>query len=868
MGGLIMKTLSWMHIYGFFTFVPGILSLGIAVYLSPYWQNKRARILMLLMAAIALWSITYGMEVISPTLEMKIWWMKTEYFGVTWICMLLFCFICAMLDDKPKIAPMGYLLLSLCPLAVIFLVLTNDGHHLMWQSVWLNKDSIMPALFYSRAAGFWVYTGFSYLMILLSTVILIRALILSKGILRRQMSMLLLGIMCPWLSNIIYLFGIDALKHFDFTPAAFTVSGITFSLALLKYQMPGLIPLARETLIESMGDPVFVLDINDRILDMNQTAQRIFRIESMLSANLRIRESYPAFFEAANRYRDTDWVDTEIQIPMAARLVSWSLRIFPLKDKKGNRIGRLIVLRDITDSKNTLAALDESEKIHRIILEASPNPIVFYNETGSVTYLNPAFTRVFGWQPEELIGRKMDFVPEENMAETREAIKKTLDNPEGNYNFLTRRYTKAGEILDVSINSALYRSKDGNTKNMVVNFTDITSIKKTEYELRSTKDFIRSIVNSMPSVLIGLDQDALVTQWNKEAERLTGILSGVAEGCMLEEVFPELFIHIPDIRKTIQDQKTRKETRISLSLKEKSVLTDITIYPILSEAAKAVVIRVDDISDRVRLEEIMIQSEKMMSVGGLAAGMAHEINNPLAGMLQNIQVIQNRLEKNIPANIQAAKECGLSFDAIKGYMEKRSIFYMMDLVTASGFRAAQIVENMLSFSRKSDHRKSDCHLNDIMESTLELISNDYSMKKQYDFRSIEIVRQYEKEVPAVVCDKNQIQQVLLNILKNGAEAMVASNTGSPRFIIRIFKEKDHVVLDIEDNGPGISSEIQTRVFEPFFTTKEVGAGTGLGLSVSYFIITENHKGVLSVASGPDKGSIFTIKLPSQSLNPN
>ena len=848
-----MTALNWVWIYGFFSFASGFVSLGMVIYLSPYWKNKSAGILMLLMAAVSMWSLTYGMELISPAMDLKLWWMKTEYFGASWIGMLLFCFISAIVTGKPQIGGTGYL----------FLVLTNDRHHLIWQNVWLDPGGKVPALAYFRGAGFWAYVVFSYLLILLATFILIRTLISSKGNFKKQMFMLLVGVICPWLSNILYLFGFDALKHFDLTPAAFTISGIAFSWALLKYQMPGLIPLAREMLIESMGDPVLALDMNDRILDLNKAAQNLFQVDRLVNANMEIWKSVPVLFEQIESYRQTDPVETEIQFCVQESLKQWNLRIFPLRNKKEKQIGRLIILRDITDSKNTETALKESERIHRIILEASPNPIVFYNETGEVTYLNPAFTRIFGWHPEELVGKRIEFIPEENMEETKEALKKTFDNPEGNYDFFTRRVTKTGDLLDVSINSAFYRTKDGSKKSLVVNFTDITKIKKTERELRNTKDFIRSIVNSMPSMLIGLDQEGVVTQWNTEAERLTGLISDQAEGRLLKNIFPKLSRHIINVRQTIEEQKVKKETKIMLAMGGKTVLTDVTIYPILSDTVKGAVIRVDDISDRVRIEEMMIQSEKMLSVGGLAAGMAHEINNPLAGMLQNIQVIRNRLEKNLPANIQAASECGVSLEAIKAYMEKRNIFFMMDLVTSSGFRAAQIVENMLSFSRKSDHRKSSYYLHDIMESTIELIANDYSMKKKYNFRSIDIIRQYRKEVPPVSCEKTQIQQVFLNILKNGAEAMSGSDTPSPGFVIRCFRERDDVVMEIEDNGPGISNDILKRIFEPFFTTKEVGSGTGLGLSVSYFIITENHNGVLTVKSIPGQGTVFTIKLPIQ-----
>ncbi|NOX32166.1 MAG: PAS domain S-box protein [Deltaproteobacteria bacterium] len=849
-----MEALNWSAIYGIFSFIAALVSVSIAIYLFPHWKNYPARVLMFLMVAVGIWSFTYGMEFISPDLVLKIWWVKAEYIGAVWIGMLLFCFVLAMAGKK-RLGKKGYMLLSIVPLTVIILVFTNSNHHLMWSLAWLDLSGRAPAVVYSREAGFWVFMGFSYILILFATIILIHSLIHARGIYRKQLVTVLVGAGFPWFANALYLFGFEGLRLLDLTPVAFTISGIAFSWGLMRYQMLSLIPLAHETVIESMGDPVIALDMDDQILDVNKIAQDIFKINRVIPARNALKDVFPVLYEKVVKYREKSPVEVETAFALGKLLKQWNLRLLPLVNRKEKHIGWLVILRDITDSKNAENALKESERIHRIVLEASPNPIVFYNDVGEVTYLNPAFTRVFGWTMDELWGKRIDFLPKENLAETKEVLKKTIDNPGGNYDFITRRYTKAGDILDVSINSALYRAKDGSATSMVVNFTDITKIKRAEHELVNTKNYTRSIINSMPSIIIGVDDKGIVTQWNTEARQLTGIPADKAEGSALKDVFPKLSCHISNVRQTIKKQK------VSLKIGNKSILADITIYPILSGSINGSVIRVDDISERARIEEMMVQSEKMLSVGGLAAGMAHEINNPLAGILQNIQVIRNRLTKDLPANIKTARECGIDFGDLKVYMEKRNIFSMMELVNSSGRRAAQIVANMLSFSRKSDRRKSTHYLHDIMESTIELVQNDYSMKKQYDFRSIEIIREYRENIPPVLCERGEIQQVFLNILKNGAEAMTDSGILSPRFIIRYLRQGDNVVFKIEDNGPGIEREIRKRIFEPFFTTKDVGIGTGLGLSVSYFIITENHNGALTVESSPGKGSTFIIELP-------
>ncbi len=271
---------------------------------------------------------------------------------------------------------------------------------------------------------------------------------------------------------------------------------------------------------------------------------------------------------------------------------------------------------------------------------------------------------------------------------------------------------------------------------------------------------------------------------------------------------------------------------------------------------------VHDLTERRKIEEMMIQSEKMMSVGGLAAGMAHEINNPLAGILQNAQLIENRLSLNLPANDQAAAALGTTMAVIRSFMEERGIFRQLSRIREAGTRAAGIVDNMLSFSRKNDGLKKRHTLSVIIEESIALASSDYNLNQKHDLKNIRIIREYEPDIPDVLCEKSKIQQVVFNIIKNGCQALAAAGQAPPQFTFRLMAEEGMVRMEIADNGPGIDPEIRSRVFEPFFTTKEVGNGTGLGLSVSYFIIVEDHGGEMTVDSVPGEGTRFIIKLPS------
>ena len=149
-----------------------------------------------------------------------------------------------------------------------------------------------------------------------------------------------------------------------------------------------------------------------------------------------------------------------------------------------------------------------------------------------------------------------------------------------------------------------------------------------------------------------------------------------------------------------------------------------------------------------------------------------------------------------------------------------------------------------------------------------MAETDYNLKKQYDFRQIKIIREYEDELPVVPCESQKMQQVLLNLFKNAAQAMQEAETENPCVTLRTYYDstRAQVCIEVSDNGPGIDEKIRKRIFEPFFTTKPVGIGTGLGLSVSYFIVTETHGGDINVQSRLGEGTTFSIYLPVEGTN--
>ncbi len=383
-------------------------------------------------------------------------------------------------------------------------------------------------------------------------------------------------------------------------------------------------------------------------------------------------------------------------------------------------------------------------------------------------------------------------------------------------------------------------------------------------ETNELKILFKNVTDSMLSSLITVDMEMKVVQWNKKAEQVTGILSENAEGALVADCFPFSDHEIDLIKKTLKTGEPSAETKVMRTESDSAEVRyeDILVFPLISDKINGGVIRIDDITEKVKMEEMVIQSEKMLSVGGLAAGMAHEINNPLSGILTSTQVLKNRLIKDLPANLQVAEECGITFDAIKEYINKRDLASVLDNINSSGARAATIVSDMLSFSRKSDSVFVRCNIPELMDKTIELAATDYDLKTRFDFKKIKITRNYNADMPEIKCESSKIQQVFLNILINGAHAMSeVSDVQNPEFKININNKKDKLKIEVCDNGPGIPSDIKGRIFEPFFSTKEIGVGTGLGLSVSYFIITDQHKGTLEVRSKKGKGTTFIICIP-------
>jgi len=533
--------------------------------------------------------------------------------------------------------------------------------------------------------------------------------------------------------------------------------------------------------------------------------------------------------------------------------------------KEDKQTGLRGVIIDISDRKQWEESLKESEYKFRILAETSSIGIILY-QAGKVVYCNPAAEKITGYTFDEYVNKSfLEAIAPEYQEMVRKHFtlrQKGLSAPSGyELKLITKQKKERWVYLEGS--SIQFHGKPAG----LVSWLDITQRKEAEENLRQFRSYLTSIINSMPSILVGIDINHKIILFNKQAEEKTGLSAKDAEGQDLYTALPRLKKHYDKIQTAINEQKVQEHLKTPYKIDNEFFYEDIVIYPLITGKAQGAVIRVDDVTNQVKVESILIQTEKMISVGGLAAGMAHEINNPLAGMMQNAQVVYNRLTKNFSANEEAALAAGTTMDSIKSYIKGRNILDHIEKINQAGIQAANIVANMLSFAKKGGSGKSLQSLSEQVDKTIELAQTDYELKKECDFKNVEIFREYDPALPMVLCEGSKIQQVVFNILKNSAQAFVSDkvNCGGLKITIRLYQSSSMACLEIEDNGPGMDETILNRVFEPFFTTKEQDKGTGLGLSISYFIITEDHSGEMSVKSEFGKGTLFIIKLPVKGL---
>ena len=536
------------------------------------------------------------------------------------------------------------------------------------------------------------------------------------------------------------------------------------------------------------------------------------------------------------------------------------------------------VVRDVSERWEMASSLEQSNERFRFLSENIQDVIwVLDAKTRRFLFMSKSIIRQRGYTPEEVMARPLDAAMDAHSAEiVRTRINHRLDdferseeiNPETvYYTDRLRQPCRDGSFIWSEVVCSFHRNPITDRIEIHGITRNITKRVEAENKNRETSELLRTVINAIPSAVICTDNRTNIKWWNDWAEKLSGVTEHDAVNHSLADVWPGMKELQRLVRTAMRLNKHVRANKIRYSTKDEEKFLDIFVFPLDIDDRTGCVIRIDDVTDAANMQEILVRSEKMMSMGGLAAGMAHEINNPLGGILQSVQVIESRLFEDITTNEKAAASQDITMAQIRAYAQSRHVNELLTSIKEAGNRAAKIIRNMLTFARQDVGEFAPVNMNDLVETTISLAMNEFDLKRQVDFRHITIIREFAENLQPVRCDASRIQQVLLNLLKNAAQAFSATSysPGSWKLVIRIFNAGHFCHVEVEDNGPGISKANMEQIFKPFFTTKEKGIGTGLGLSISTFIVRNIHKGDFQVRSTPGEGTCFSFTIP---LSPN
>lgn len=360
------------------------------------------------------------------------------------------------------------------------------------------------------------------------------------------------------------------------------------------------------------------------------------------------------------------------------------------------------------------------------------------------------------------------------------------------------------------------------------------SLRHKAEELQRLTEYNQNVLESMDAGIVVLDLEGRIALWNRAMEHLVGLRREAVGGKLLAEVLPRPFVEA--LEGSLGAGPTEEIAHIyKLHLPTdggRRSMVNVSVAPFQWGSGEKLghVLILEDITTRVRLEEQLQHSEKMASIGLLAAGFAHEVNTPLAGISSYTQLLRGEVDSADPKATLLEK------------IEKQT------------FRAAKIVNNLLNFSRSGNTDLEHIDVNRVLGDVVSLVEH------QLDATRIKVRRELGAELPSVRASENKLQQVFFNLILNARDAMPKGGW----LTLKTEADAHNVTIEVSDTGHGIRREDIKRIYDPFFTTKGIGRGTGLGLSVTYGILQELG-GAISVESSPGKGTTFQVTLPAVRL---
>ncbi|MBN2530184.1 MAG: PAS domain S-box protein [Deltaproteobacteria bacterium] len=624
-------------------------------------------------------------------------------------------------------------------------------------------------------------------------------------------------------------------------------------------------------LYESAPDAIFICE-QEHVVFANAAAKQMFRLApgegsvAPLSSFFANAESpHSPMHNVLKKMRRVD--GTEFDAALSVSTVT-----------NDNRQYHQLFVRDVrSHSAATQEGHGNDARLKFLVENADVVLWVMDAKTLQTLYVSDAVTRLQGYTPAEAIEHRFeDTVADAALVDAiKQRVKQKLaefeqdsrvsSEPQVYASFLPRR-CKDGKTVWTEVISKYVRNPQNGRVEILGISRYITEQVMAQRELGEVREYMHTVVDVMPSALIGVSSHGMVSLWNNSAAEISKVPTELALGQRFGELWTTAELLAPTISRVMSTGNKEESFLMPILVDDEMRQFNVVCFPVMQRRQRGVVIRMDDITEQIAMRDLLARSEKMLSIGGLAAGMAHEINNPLGGMMQLSQVIKMRLSESTPANQKIADRYHIEMSQIENYARGRGIFQLLEQVVESGGRAGRIVRNMLNFARQDSSAFELTDILNLVEDTLVLAGNEVDVNRNIDFRKIAIEKDYDTELPWVSCDRGRLQQVLLNLFKNSAQAFTAIAFEPGKWKLRIglsVLEHDYCI-EIEDNGPGIPETNLKNIFKPFYTTKNKAEGTGLGLSICKFIIEQHHQGQIEVTSSLGKGTKFSIRLPLNS----
>lgn len=474
------------------------------------------------------------------------------------------------------------------------------------------------------------------------------------------------------------------------------------------------------------------------------------------------------------------------------------------------------------------------------ILEETPNGVIVVGPDHTVIHANPAASRFLGVPYGRIDGASLQEILGEHNSELFLLIRDHFEQRGGKVGSKIRYEVEFTRENERCILSAVVVFPPAATEYYLLYLIDITEQKNLEGELRRSNAFFHNLIDSSVDGIIASDMKGKIVLFNQEAQSLLGYNQEDIQFLHVTQLYNEGVAY--ELIKRMRSDHfggKGKLLRHELIVKHKGghdipvSFSGGIIYDRDKEIATFGLFT--DLRAMQRIEEdleqthrMLMQSEKMAGLGRLAAGVAHEINNPMSGIMLYANLVQEDLGADHP----------LASD--------------LQTIVHEAERCKVIVADLLEFSHQTTYEMELVNLNDVINKTLTVLQH------QPLFQNITIIRELTPELPPIYGNAIRLNQVVMNIVVNAVQAM--EGKGQLRITSRSRANQDINEIVIEDSGPGIDNDLLEKIFDPFFTTKAAGEGTGLGLSVSYAIVKE-HKGSIRVTSSPEMGTTFTLRFP-------